>query len=101
MKTAWLLITLILATLPLATCEVILGGTGGSVTLTNPDNTTFTFTSANQTTVTYLSNMPDGWWSFTLPIDSEEDLWVLGVLFGFIAIAIAVAFTVAKRKNET
>ena len=91
-----------LALLPVAVCDITFGGTGtGNVTLTNPDNSTFTFNSGNVTTYGYAGNANDGWWMFVGgPTDEELDLWVIGAFFGVIAIAVAVALLMVKGKEK-
>ena len=92
----------LLALVPVATCDITFGGSGsGNVTLTNPDNSTFTFNSSNQTTYSYAGNANDGWWMFIGgPTDEELDLWVIGAFFGVIAIAVAVALLMVKGREK-
>lgn len=82
--------------------DITLGGGDGSVTLTNPDNSTFYYDSDNATTYDYVGNYPDGWWQFIGgPTDEELSYWVLGLVFGLTAVALAVVFMVIrKRKDE-
>jgi hypothetical protein len=85
--------------LPYAACQVTLGGAGGNVTLVNPDNSTIFYDSSNSTIFTHITNYPDGWWSIPDPGLVDEELWVLGVLFAFIALAVSIAFVYMKREN--
>ena len=93
-------IFLLLLALPLASCQVTLGGAGGNVTLVNPDNSTIFFDASNSTTFTHISNYPDGWWDFPdIGLAPDEELWVIGVLFAFIVLAISIAFVYARRES--
>jgi hypothetical protein len=85
--------------LPSVVCTVTLGGGSGSVTLINPDNSSFTFNSENETSFTYLSNAPDGWWNISTQIN-DDDLWILGVVFGVIAIGLVVGLVTMKNRSN-
>ena len=74
----------------------------GNVTLTNPDNSTYTFTDSNATTYNQVSNYPDGWWFFGGAfVEDTSDYWVIGVLFGIVAIGLVFALVYQRgRKDE-
>lgn len=91
-------LTLFIALPSSALASVTLGGENGNVTLINPDNSTFVYVNGNLTTYSYIGNAPDGWWN--LYGVEENELWVIGVVLGLIAIALAVALAVKKRNNE-
>lgn len=75
----------------------------GSVTLTNPDGSQYFFTSANMSLYNYATNTPDGWWIFnpTTALNAEDtsDYWVLGVVFGIIALTVATALVLTVRRK--
>lgn len=81
--------------------DITLGDGDGTVTLINPDNSTFTYNSDNATTYDYVGNYPDGWWMFIGgPSDDELDYWVFGLVFGLLAVALAVVFMVIIRRKK-
>lgn len=98
---ALLLAVLALSAIPTANASITLGG-GGNFTLTNPDNSTYFFVAANQTTFNYVTNQPDGWWIFNpaVAVPSESaDYWVIGLVFGIIAIALSTVFMIQRRSR--
>lgn len=99
-----LIVLFALAMLPCAYATVQLGpeSGAGSVTLINPDNSTYYFDSGNMSLYNYVSNSPDGWWFFNpaTPLnDDSADLWVIGLIFGIVAFALAAI--VMTRRNKT
>lgn len=99
-----LILIIALAAVPSASASVQTGPDSGSgyLELINPDNSTYVFDSSNMSLYNYVTNLPDGWWMFNpaTPLNADSDLWVVGFIFGIVAVTIAVVALIRRNNNE-